>query len=155
MRCGGHWVSVRICRSDQIIWVYLDITSVAVVTDIRTVMMADDADDLMVMYRQLLPILGINFDSEVIWWTSADHNFESSVSRSRKSAWGSGRSSRIWRRLKKLWANETLLTIWKWIAYMVIKAFHKPIVWWNFSEVIHSFVLVYFFLYILLDRRQN
>ena len=39
--------------------------SVAVVTDIRTVMMADDADDLLVMYRQLLPILGINFDSEV------------------------------------------------------------------------------------------
>lgn len=56
------------------------------VTNIRTVMMTDDKDDLLVMYRQLLPILGINFDSEVIRWKSADHNFETSVSRSRTSA---------------------------------------------------------------------
>lgn len=39
-------------------------------------MMTDDKDDLLAMYRQLLPILDINFDSEVIWWASADHNFD-------------------------------------------------------------------------------
>ena len=29
-------------------------------------MMTDDTDDLVAMYRQLLPILDIDFDSEVI-----------------------------------------------------------------------------------------
>ena len=145
---GNHWVSVS--HSDPVIRVYLVITSGAVVTDIRTGMMTDDTDDLMAMYRQLLPILGINFDSEVFWWTSADHNFETSVSRSRTSAWGSGRSSGIWRGLKKLGENKTQLTIWKWIAYMVIKAFLKLIVWWSFSEVNirREFVLIYLFLHI-------
>ena len=29
--------------------------------------MTDDADDLLAMYNQLLPILGINFDEEVLF----------------------------------------------------------------------------------------
>ena len=29
-------------------------------------MMTDDTDDLLAMYNQLLPILGINFDEEVL-----------------------------------------------------------------------------------------
>ena len=32
----------------------------------RSMMMTDDTDDLLAMYNQLLPILGINFDEEVL-----------------------------------------------------------------------------------------